>query len=69
MKYKVFICDLTGERCDPKELSRKLCADAINAYCSMEGIEMPVKGDERGFGPDDFLEGESGKPYLKRMSS
>ena len=56
MKYKVFICDLTGERCAPKELSRKLCADAINAYCSMEGIEMPVKGDERGFSPEDFLE-------------
>ena len=65
MKYKVFICDLTGEICDPKQLSRKLCADAINAYCSMEGIEMPVKGGERGFSPEDFLESENGKPSLK----
>ena len=65
MKYKVFICEMTGERCDPKELSRKLCADAINAYCTMEEIEMPENRDAAGFRPEDFLEDEKGKPYLK----
>lgn len=58
MKYKIFLCDLTGERCDPKELSRSLCAEAVNAYCRMEGMEAAVK-------PQDFLEEEGGKPYLE----
>ena len=65
MRYKIFICDLTGERCDPKKLSRKLCADAINAYCTREEIEMPDNRDAAGFSPEDFLEDEKGKPYLK----
>lgn len=65
MKYRIFVCDLTGERCDPKELSRRLCADAVNAYCAMEGIEMPGEGEEKGFRPEDIREGEKGKPYIE----
>ena len=65
MKYRIFVCDLTGERCDPKELSRGLCAEAVNAYCNMEGIPMPASDGETGFKPEDFLESEKGKPYLE----
>ena len=64
MKYRIFVCDLTGERCDPKELSRRLCADAVNAYCAMEGIEMPGEGEKKGFIPEDIKEGEKGKITL-----
>lgn len=65
MKYKIFLCDLTGERCDPKELSRNLCAEAVNAYCRMEKIDMTGSGDENGYRPEDFLEEKNGKPYLE----
>lgn len=64
MEYKVFVRELTGERCDPKEMSRKLCADAINAYCAMECVEMPQTEEGAGFTPGDFMEEEKGKPYL-----
>lgn len=65
MKYKVFVCDLDGSKCDPKAVSRQLCAAAVNAYCRMESIEIPLKKEVEGFVPEDFLEGEKGKPYLK----
>lgn len=65
MKYKVFICDMTGDRCDPKEVSRQLCSEAINTYLTMEKIESPDLPENAPVSPEDFLTEEKGKPYLK----
>ena len=65
MKYKVFICDITGDRCDPKEISRQLCSEAINAYLTMEKTAVPGFAEITPISPEDFLTEEKGKPYLK----
>ena len=65
MKYKIFICDMTGDRCDPKEVSRQLCSEAINTYFAIENNEVPGASEKMSVSPEDLLEEEKGKPYLE----
>lgn len=58
LEYWIFLWDMSGERCDPKQVSRQLCAQAVNVYCASRGIKADFRSE-------DFLAEDKGKPYLE----